>query len=121
MDISDEQFEQLVAQAIDDLAKQMNEAKNVGIVIADDPTPEQRTRLHLVNGQTLWGLYEGIPLTQRRNNYSGALPDKITIFKNPLAWSTQTEAELQERVRHTLWHELAHHFGLDHDRIRELE
>lgn len=121
MEISDEQFARLVANAMDDLAKQLSDVKNVGIVIANDPTPAQRKHLHLVNGMTLYGLYEGIPLTKRNGNYSGVLPDKITLFKNPLSWGVRTEAELQEKVRHTLWHELAHHFGLDHDDIRKRE
>ncbi len=120
-EVSDAQFEQLVAQAMDSLAKQMEEVKNVGIVIADEPNPEQRKKLKLRGNETLFGLYEGIPLTRRNNNYSGVLPDKITLFKNPLAASASNLAELQEAVRHTLWHELAHHFGLDHDRIHNLE
>lgn len=119
--ISDEQFEKLVANAIDSLSKQMEAANNVGVVIADDPTPLQREELRLRGNETLFGLYEGIPLTRRNNNYSGVLPDKITLFKGPLTMSADTISELQEQIRHTLWHELAHHFGLDHDRIHELE
>lgn len=121
IEVSDAQFEELVGKAMDSLAKQMEEVKNVGIVIAEDPTPEQRVKLELRGNQTLFGLYEGIPLTKRNNNYSGVLPDKITLFKGPLSMSVSNLAELQEAVRHTLWHELAHHFGLDHDRIHELE
>lgn len=119
--VSDEQFSELVANAIDSLSKQMNAANNVGVVIADDPTPVQREELRLRGNETLFGLYEGIPLTRRNNNYSGVLPDKITLFKGPLTMSVSTIPELQEQIRHTLWHELAHHFGLNHDRIHELE
>ena len=121
IEVSDEQFAQLVGKAMDALSKQMEEVKNVGIVIADDPTPEQRVKLELRGNETLFGLYEGIPLTRRNNNYSGVLPDKITIFKNPLSMSVNTIEELQKEVHHTLWHELAHHFGLNHDRIHKLE
>jgi predicted Zn-dependent protease with MMP-like domain len=121
IEVSNKQFEELVANAIDSLDKQMSAANNVGIVIADDPTPLQRKELELRGNETLFGLYEGIPLTKRNNNYSGVVPDKITLFKGPLTMSVNTIPELQEQIRHTLWHELAHHFGLDHAMIHERE
>jgi len=121
IEVSDEQFAKMVGKSMDLLAKQMEDVKNVGIVIADEPTPEQRIKLELRGNETLFGLYEGIPLTKRTNNYSGVLPDKITLFKLPLAWHANDLKELQEEIHKTLWHELAHHFGLDHDRIHELE
>jgi predicted Zn-dependent protease with MMP-like domain len=119
--VSEEQFEQMIARAMDSLPKQLADAKNVGIVMQDDPTSEQLIKLKLRHDQTLFGLYEGIPLTQRSGNYSGVLPDKITLFKNPLSYSANTIAEIEERIRHTLWHELAHHYGLDHTQIHRLE
>src|SRR5688572_21460154 len=94
---------------------------NVAIVYADEPTPEQRVKLKLRCDQSLYGLYEGIPLTKRGSGYNLVLPDKITIFKNPLVESSQDMAELRANVKHTLWHEIAHHFGLGHDRIHQLE
>src|SRR4051812_44656486 len=121
IEISDEQFEAAIAKAMDSLAKQMSEVKNVGIVMADEPTPEQRHKLMLRNDQSLFGLYEGIPLIKRGSNYSGVLPDKITLFRFPLSWHARTIEEFDEQVRHTLWHELAHHFGLDHDGIERRE
>lgn len=121
IEISDEEFAKMVGQSMDILSKQMEEVKNVGIVIADEPTEEQRQKLALRQGDSLFGLYEGIPLTRRTNNYSGVLPDKITIFKLPMARYVSNRKELREQVHKTLWHELAHHFGLDHDRIHELE
>lgn len=102
----------------DQYAKRMN---NVGIVWEDEPTPAQREKLRLRCDQTLYGLYEGIPLTQRNSAYNLVLPDKITIFKRPLEWSSQSLQDLKAKVKHTLWHEVAHHFGLDHDRIHALE
>ncbi len=121
LEISDEQFAKMVGRSMDILSKQMEDVKNVGIVIADEPTPEQRQKLALRSHETLFGLYEGIPLTKRTNNYSGVLPDKITIFKLPMLQRVSNIQELQEEVHKTLWHELAHHFGLDHDRIHDLE
>lgn len=115
-------FEKLVAWAIDDMPKDyIDHLKNVAIVIEDDPSPEQRKKLHLVNGVTLFGLYEGVPLPKRGNYYSWVTPDKITIFKNPIESRADSFKALQKQVRNTVWHEIAHYYGLDHDRIRELE
>lgn len=120
--ITDEQFEQLVTEAINAIPQQYaDHMDNIGFVIEDSPTPEQHTRLHLHNGQTLYGLYEGVPLTRRSGNYSGVLPDKITIFKLPMLFIAGDANELQAIVKNTIWHEVAHHFGLDHGRIHELE
>lgn len=122
LDISDSQFETLVSQAIDSLPESYTDnMKNVAIVVEHDPSPEQRQKLHLVDGVTLYGLYEGIPLTQRNGNYSLVLPDKITIFKNPIVASSVDMAALTEQIKRTVWHEIAHHYGLDHARIAELE
>lgn len=119
--VSDELFAEMVGSAIDRLHKQFKDAKNVGVVIADDPTTEQIEKLNLRCDQTLFGLYEGIPLTARHNGYSGVLPDKITIFKNPICAFVSNEKELQEQLNKTMWHELAHHFGLNHKQIHEKE
>ena len=94
--------------------------KNVVIVMADEPTPEQREKMRLGDGLLL-GLYEGVPLTQRGNGWSGMLPDKITMFKNQILAVSHDEASLFEQTKRTLWHEIAHYYGLDHDRIDELE
>lgn len=89
--LSQEVFEQIVGEAMDaQPEKYMLRLKNVVFVVDDDPTPEQRTKLHLHNNQTLWGLYEGIPQTARGNSYNLVLPDKITIFKNPILASSNT-------------------------------
>lgn len=119
--VSDEVFASMVQKAMDRLSKQFKDAKNVGVVIADEPSSEQREKLELRGDQTLFGLYEGIPLTSRNNGYSGVLPDKITLFKLPLASYASSEADLQEQVNRTMWHELAHHFGLNHKQIHERE
>jgi predicted Zn-dependent protease with MMP-like domain len=121
IEVSDEQFEQLMSEAMDALPREhMQAVRNVAIVYADDPTPEQREQLRLRHDQTLFGLYEGVPLA-RRQGVTGYGPDKITIFKNPLCYQAQTLPELKEEIKHTLWHEIAHYFGLNHKRIQELE
>jgi predicted Zn-dependent protease with MMP-like domain len=119
--VSDEQFQQLINQALESLpGEHAANIKNVAILYEDVPTPAQRQQLALRHDQTLLGLYEGVPLSQRQG-MTRLLPDKITLFKLPLESRAGTEKELQEQIRHTLWHEIAHYYGLDHDRIHELE
>lgn len=119
--VSEDEFRQMVGEAMDSLPKQMANARNLAIVVEEMPSEEQARKLHLYRGQLLFGLYEGIPLTKRGAGYNFVLPDKITIFKKPLeAVSTDLE-DLGRRVQHTVWHEIAHHYGLDHDHIQQLE
>jgi predicted Zn-dependent protease with MMP-like domain len=89
-------------------------------LVEDEPTPEQRVRLNLYPNETLFGLYEGVPLPQR-NGGTKLLPDKITIFKNPMLRTCNDMAQLKALINHTIWHEVAHYYGLDHKRIHELE
>ena len=119
--VSDDEFEDLIEQAFDTLPRAHRDSiKNVALLYADEPTPPQREELRLRNDQTLFGLYEGVPLPRRQGQTSFA-PDRITLFKNPLCAASNSFADLKEHVRHTLWHEVAHYFGLDHDQIRALE
>jgi predicted Zn-dependent protease with MMP-like domain len=119
--VSDEQFEALMNTALDSLPKEhIDHLKNVALVYEDDPDDEQRLKVALQDDQTLFGLYEGIPLA-RRQGMQTALPDKITLFKNPLQMASYDIASLRENIRHTLWHEIAHYYGLDHEQIGKLE
>ena len=119
--ISDEQFQELINQALTKLpGEHARNIKNIAILYEDEPTPAQRETLKLRNDQTLLGLYEGTPLTQRQG-MTRLLPDKITLFKRPLEVRADTVEQLEEAIRHTLWHEIAHYYGLDHTKIRELE
>lgn len=118
---TDDEFDEIVGEALDSLPeKYTSRLTNVAIIYADEPTLEQRQKLKLHCNQTLLGLYEGVPLPQRGGR-EPLLPDKITIFKMPLAAMSHDLPDLKARVRHTLWHEMAHYFGLDHKRIHELE
>ncbi len=122
LDISDKDFEELVNKALDALPKiYLENLNNVAIVTADNPTSEQRTELKLHCNETLFGLYQGIPLTKRGSNYSLVLPDKITIFKRPILAVSHNPEQVAEQVRHTIWHEVAHFYGLDHVQIHKLE
>lgn len=115
-------FERIVAWAIDEMPKTYTDnLKNVAITIEDNPSLEQRVKQNLRPNQTLFGLYEGIPLTKRNNNYTLVIPDKITIFKHPLEQFSRDLSDLLARVKNTVWHEIAHYYGLDHDRIKQIE
>jgi predicted Zn-dependent protease with MMP-like domain len=121
LEISDEQFSAMIAEVMDELPHaHMDAVKNVAIVYADEPTPDQRQKLQLRHDQSLFGLYEGVPLT-RRQGMTGYPPDKITIFKGPMLQYVYTLDQLRAQVKHTLWHEIAHYFGLDHPAIHALE
>lgn len=119
--VNDEQFQELINQALESLpGEHARSLKNVAILYEDEPTPRQREELRLRGDQTLLGLYEGVPLSQRQG-MTRVLPDKITLFRRPLESQAGTLAGLREAIRHTLWHEIAHYYGLDHRKIRELE
>ena len=119
---TDEEFEKIIGKALDSLPeKYVSKLENVAIVFEDEPTPEQRKKLKLRCNQTLFGLYEGVPQIRRGNPFAIIPPDKITIFKIPVTRVSHDEHQLFEQVRHTLWHEIAHHFGLGHKQIHELD
>jgi predicted Zn-dependent protease with MMP-like domain len=119
--ITDTEFNDLITQAMNELPqKYIKGLDNVAIVIADNPTPEQQRKMHLNNQHLLLGLYEGIPLTER-DGYNLVLPDKITLFKNQITTVVHNKSELFEQVKRTLWHEIAHYYGLNHDRINYLQ
>lgn len=122
LSISDEQFDEIISQAMDELPQDyIKRLNNVVVVYEDEPSAEQRVKLKLRCDQSLFGLYEGIPLTKRGAGYNFVLPDKITIFKNPILSFSHDMASFKAQVKNTLWHEIAHYYGLDHDRIHFLE
>lgn len=122
MELSDKEFDRLISSAMDELPQQyIKGLDNVAIVYADWPDEHQSKKAGLHEGNLLLGLYEGIPLTKRGAGYTFVLPDKITLFKLPILMIVRTEQELFEQIKRTLWHEIAHYYGLDHDRIHELE
>ena len=124
LNVTDKEFELMISEAIDSLPEdRIKGLDNVAITYEDKPSEEQRHKLKLRGAQTLYGLYEGIPLTKRASAsslFSGmpmTLPDKITIFKLPIVSNATSLEKVREQVRHTLWHEIAHYYGLDHDEI----
>lgn len=120
--LTDEEFDRLISQAMDELPQEyITGLKNVAIVMADEPTELQKQKMHLDNQHLLLGLYEGIPLTQRGSGWSGMLPDKITLFKHSLLRVSHSESDFFEQIKRTLWHEMAHYYGLSHARMDELQ
>lgn len=121
-ELTDELFDTLITKAMDELPQEyIRGLQNVAIVMADEPDDVQREKIKLMPGHLLLGLYEGVPLTRRTGNEPGLLPDKITLFKNPILMVSRDESALFEQIKRTLWHEIAHYYGLDHDRIDHLE
>ena len=112
-------FEDLVADALDSLPLELaTRMENVEVVVEDEPPWEMIARL--APGSTLLGLYHGVPLTQRGQFYDRMLPDKISIYRGPITRLARTPDRIREQVRRTVIHEIAHHFGIDDDRLHEL-
>jgi len=115
-------FKQIVSEGIAAIPdKFLKKLSNVAIVIEKRPTEAQDKKLHLRQGLVLFGLYEGVPQTRRGTGYSGVLPDKITIFQESIEAVGRDEEDIKEIVRNTVWHEIAHYFGIDEARVREAE
>lgn len=121
IELSDQAFDVLITRAMDELPQEyIKRLNNVAIVMADEPDDSQRRRMKLDGHHLLLGLYEGVPLTQRGSGWSGMLPDKITLFKNQIVLSVSREEDLFDQVKRTLWHEMAHYYGLDHGQMDKL-
>ena len=110
---SQAELEGWAEEAVESLPPALARAmSNVGIVVEEEPPP----------GMPLLGLYQGVPLTSRTSGYSGALPDKITIYRGPLErLYGRDREELRAQVRRVVLHEIAHHFGISDDRLRQLD
>lgn len=120
--ISPQQFEELVGNAIDNLPAPYGDSlDNVVFVVEDEPSPQQRAQLKLRCNTLLFGLFEGIPKPQLQRVTTGMLPSKITIFRLPIHAVSPTLEHLIRQINRTVWHEVAHYYGLNHDRIHELE
>ena len=113
-------FESLVRGAIEGLPEELRRyMANVDVVVQDWPTREQLCAAGLKTKHDLFGLYEGIPLTEREH-YNMVLPDKITVFQRPLEAFCSTSEDVVLEVRTTVAHEIAHHFGISDERLESL-
>lgn len=116
-----EEFHDLVHEAAQHLPNEiMAMMENLAVTVAVVPAPEQNVAARLQPGQALYGLYQGVPQTQRGRGYGLVPPDRITIFMVPMIYHFRTLAELRTQVQRTLLHEIGHHFGLGEKRLREL-
>jgi predicted Zn-dependent protease with MMP-like domain len=110
IEVEPDRFEEMVASALDSLPEELGRRiSNVAVVVEHGRGP-----------RGLLGLYQGIPLTSRTTNYSGVLPDRITIYRLAICAICDTEQEVVEEVRRTVIHEVGHYFGIDDDRLHEL-
>ena len=112
MDLDAAAFDALVGRALDDLPDRLASlVRNVVVLVEPEAPPED---------PDLLGLYDGVALTERPANHAGVLPDRILLFRGPLLDMADTVEDLEEEVRITVVHEVAHHFGLDDARLHEL-
>ncbi len=121
IELNDTEFNAIVSDSIDAIPEKYQKyLQNVAFIVEDEPSSQQRSNLRLKPYESLFGLYEGVPLPGRGGT-TKLLPDKITVFKLPIQAASRDRAHLMEIVKNTVWHEVAHYFGLDHLRIDELQ
>lgn len=114
-------FERLVAEALDTLPEFFREKlDNVEVVVEDWPHPETMRLAGVRDPTQLLGFYHGVPQTRRTHSYSLVLPDKITIYQRPIEMRCHTIDQVRATIHHVLRHEVAHHLGLDDDRLRDI-
>ena len=115
-------FESLVQKALDGIPEEFASLlDNIAIFIEPAPSRMLLRRMRVRPGSTLFGLYEGVPQTQRTAHYGMVTPDRITIFQNTIERAASSDEEIEEQVRATILHEIAHHFGIGDARLREIE
>lgn len=118
----EEDFEKLVDQAIKELPKEIFEKmENVAIVIEQNPSSGQLRQVGIRYGGLLLGLYQGVPKTKYGRGFGNILPDKITLFQEPIERLAGSKDRVLEVIKNTVFHEIAHHFGFSEKAIRELE
>ncbi len=117
-----ERFEWLVVRAVDSLPGEfLGRLENIDVVVEDWPTQGQLAEAGMSRGETLLGLYEGVPLTKRSAHYGLVPPDKITIFQKPIEANRRYDAEITAEIQRVVRHEIAHHFGISDARLEQLE
>lgn len=116
-----ERFEELVADALDEIPEPFrSRLENVEVIVEDEPAAELLREMGMQpRRDTLFGLYEGVPLDEREANHAMVLPDRITLFYRPLVRTFRTPGAVRREIRKTLIHEIAHFFGLDEDSVEE--
>lgn len=122
MKLTRKEFEKVVISALKGLPKSLkNRMENVDVVVENRASPDLLSEMGLRSPFDLLGLYQGIPLDQRGFYYGNVLPDKITLYQDPIESICKTKEEIEEKVREVVIHEVGHYFGLDEERLEELE
>jgi predicted Zn-dependent protease with MMP-like domain len=117
-----QRFRQLVEEALEEIPRRFRkEMKNVAVVVEDEPSPELLDEMGMEPGETLFGLYQGTPLTERRWDFGNTLPDKISIYQRPTEEACETEDDIRDCVAETVIHEFGHYFGMSEEEIEEIE
>lgn len=117
-----ELFQQLVEEALRDIPRSFRRAmQNVAVVVEDEPSPETLAELEVEPGDTLFGLYQGIPLPERSWSHGNTLPDRISIYQRPIEQSCEDDDAIRECVAETVIHEFGHYFGLTEEEIQAIE
>ncbi|MFA7682497.1 MAG: metallopeptidase family protein [Candidatus Peribacteraceae bacterium] len=111
-------FTQIAQEAMEALPDHIRKAMGDVIIVIEDQPGKHRT---FGRGGLLLGLYEGVPLTKWGRNFSGKQPDKITLFRQPIETYAKSPEEIPRVIRETVWHEVGHYFGLDHQQIGAME
>lgn len=120
-ELTEAEFAALVEESLAELPEEIRQhLDNVAVTVADWPSAGEMQRAGVQYPRLLFGLYEGIPLTQRGGHYNLVAPDRITIYRGPLLNAFGTPEALRRQIRRTVVHEIAHHFGINEARIREL-
>ena len=115
-------FEQLVAEALATIPRRFRKAmRNIAIVVEDEPSEELLDDMEIEPPDTILGLYQGTPLTQRTSSYGNVLPDRVLIFQGPHERAADDEDDLVVAIGETLIHEIGHYFGLSEEEIEEIE
>jgi predicted Zn-dependent protease with MMP-like domain len=116
MRIPPEEFEALVEQALEGLPEEFAELlDNVAILVEEEPDPEELEALGMAPDEELFGLYLGVPLSERDSFYMGALPDRVILYRGPIIRACENRRQVIREVRDTLVHELGHHFGMEEE------
>lgn len=122
LEISRKEFEQLVERALRKLPRRFRaRLENIAVVVEDWADDDTLREMDIEPPDTLYGLYRGTDLTRRDAGYGGVLPDVITIYQRPIEEDCETVQEMEDLVRDTVVHEVGHYFGLDDERLGELE
>jgi len=122
MKLTRKEFEEAVVSALKKLPKFIREKmKNVDVVVEDRASRDLLSEMGLRSPSELLGLYQGVPLDRRGFYYGNVLPDKITLFQIPIESICKTKEEIKERIREVVIHEVGHYFGLNDERLEELE